>query len=349
MWKIRDIKRDARKAAWGNLLWCMIIALLMVTISMAGNLVKAMKNEKKIWGTMYVFADENMKNNNIWYDLYLMEARESVEKVQVDEKVHYEPSALGLKLLALKEKFRKLAPMETINIEEMDPEVYTLFYKHYEESAKPYKEGFPRTSIWGIVPIRSGLAFTQDDFNTVVALIVLYVIWFICCLWEYWFFLETARGSRPDLFEIKDAIFDNWKAIGIYLKTVLSVFLWSLLLIIPGIIKGMQYMLVPYLVKDQPRLDANEAMKKSKELMEGHKLKAFLLGTSYLPWLLLWFPIWFATKWLIGEAAALIFSMFFEIIFVYPYAHAAYARLYLELSKDELKEEEEHNDKEVSY
>ena len=154
-------------------------------------------------------------------------------------------------------------------------------------------------------------------------------------------FGETAKGNRPDLFEIKDAIADNGKAIGIYLNTIFTVFLWTLLMIIPGIIKGMQYMLVPYLVKDQPRLDAREAMRKSKELMEGHKLRAFLLGLSYLPWLLPWFPIWYGTRWLFGREAALIFSILFEIIFIYPYVRAAFARLYLELSKGELEEEEE--------
>ena len=339
MWKIRDVKRDARKAVWGNLLWCMIIALLMCTASQAESLFKAIKNDHKTWGMMYVFADENMKNQNIWFDLYLMEVRQTVDKVEVDANVHYEPSALGAKLLKLKERFRKLAPIETINVEEMDPDVYEFFYKHYEESAEPYKPGFPRTSIWGIMPIRS--AFSMDDFNTIIAVIVLYVIWFICCLWEYWFFLETAKGNRPDLFEIKDMIAENGKAIGIYLYTILTVFLWTLLMIIPGILKGMQYMLVPYLVKDQPRLDAKEAMRKSRQLMQGHKLRAFLLGLSYLPWVLLWFPIWYCTRWLFGQAAAIIFSILFEIIFVYPYVKAAYARLYLELSKGELEEDEE--------
>ena len=349
MWKIRDVKRDARKAVWGNLLWCMIVALFMVMISNAANLVKSIKEDHKTWGTMYVFADENMKNENIWYDLYLMEARQSVNKVEVDTRVHYEPSALGVKLLAIKEKFRTLAPIEPVNIEEMDQEVYDFFYQHYEESAEPYRKGFPRTTIWGVIPIHSGFALTQDEFNAVVATIVVFAIWFICCLWEYWFFLETARGNRPDLFEIKDAIFDNWKAIGIYLQTILSVFLWSLLMIVPGIIKGMQYMLVPYLVKDQPRLDAKEAMRKSKELMEGHKLRALLLGLSYLPWLLLWFPVWYCVRWLMGSAAALIFSIIFQVIFIHPYVNAAYARLYLELSKDELKDEEELVDMEEAY
>ena len=75
--------------------------------------------------------------------------------------------------------------------------------------------------------------------------------------------------------------------------------------------------------------------------MQGHKLRAFLLSLSYLPWVLLWFPIWYCTRWLFGQAAAIIFSILFEIIFVYPYVKAAYARLYLELSQGELEEDEE--------
>ena len=56
----------------------------------------------------------------------------------------------------------------------------------------------------------------------------------------------------------------------------LFTFLWSLLFVIPGIIKGYEYMLIPYLLADNPQMDREEAFAKSKEMMDGNKWKAVI-------------------------------------------------------------------------
>ena len=56
--------------------------------------------------------------------------------------------------------------------------------------------------------------------------------------------------------------------------------LWLLLFIIPGIVKSYSYMLVPYLIKDEPELTATEVIGRSKELMNGHKWEAFVCQRS---------------------------------------------------------------------
>lgn len=79
-----------------------------------------------------------------------------------------------------------------------------------------------------------------------------------------------------------------------YKKAVLAMFLrdlyaflWSLLFIIPGIIKAYQYRLVPYILADNPEIGANEALELSKKLMEGNKWDAFVLDLSFIGWNLL--------------------------------------------------------------
>lgn len=65
------------------------------------------------------------------------------------------------------------------------------------------------------------------------------------------------------------------------------VFLWSLLLIIPGIIKAFSYALTPYLLKDYPELTANQAINLSRRMMKGHKFDLFWLNLSFLGWFFL--------------------------------------------------------------
>ncbi len=67
----------------------------------------------------------------------------------------------------------------------------------------------------------------------------------------------------------------------------LYIFAWSLLLIIPGIIKSYEYLLVPYLLADNPQLDRKRVFKLSAQMMEGHKMEAFVFGLSFFGWIFL--------------------------------------------------------------
>lgn len=61
-------------------------------------------------------------------------------------------------------------------------------------------------------------------------------------------------------------------------------FLWTMLLIVPGIIKSYSYMLTPYILEDHPEMTPNEAITRSREMMDGNKMKAFVLDLSFLGW-----------------------------------------------------------------
>lgn len=65
------------------------------------------------------------------------------------------------------------------------------------------------------------------------------------------------------------------------------VFLWSLLLVIPGLIKSYAYSMSYYLMADDENLGGNDAITKSKELMKGHKWDLFVLHLSFIGWILL--------------------------------------------------------------
>ncbi|MGN0412251.1 MAG: DUF975 family protein [Lachnospiraceae bacterium] len=109
---------------------------------------------------------------------------------------------------------------------------------------------------------------------------------------------------------------------GRYLKTVgamvlVNVFvaLWSLLLVIPGIIKIFEYYMVGYILADDPDMGVMDALRKSKEMMRGHKWNTFVLNLSFLGWKLL---------------GAITFGIV-DIFYVNPYIQATEAELYLTL------------------
>lgn len=65
------------------------------------------------------------------------------------------------------------------------------------------------------------------------------------------------------------------------------IFLWSLLLIVPGIIKAYAYSMTPYILADNPNMKAYEAMKYSEKIMMGHKARLFTLMLSFIGWFIL--------------------------------------------------------------
>ncbi|MCI9593147.1 MAG: DUF975 family protein [Lachnospiraceae bacterium] len=96
-------------------------------------------------------------------------------------------------------------------------------------------------------------------------------------------------------------------------------FLWSLLLIIPGIVKHYEYYMVPYLLAEYPTMDRKEIFHMSKVMMEGNKLDTWVLELSFIGWYLL---------------GALFCCM--GGIFVNPYREATIAELYLKLRQERM-------------
>lgn len=90
------------------------------------------------------------------------------------------------------------------------------------------------------------------------------------------------------------------------------IFLWSLLLVIPGIIKAYEYYMVPYLLAEYPDMSWSEAAARSRDMMYGNKWNTFVLELSFLPWELLSAITW-------GIAG---------VLFVNPYVDATKAELY---------------------
>lgn len=118
-------------------------------------------------------------------------------------------------------------------------------------------------------------------------------LWTVLCfplLWGYTvFFLNIIREKKIDWDSIFDAYKNGeWKRIGgTYLLYYIYVILWTLLLVIPGIIKALSYSMTPFILQDDPTISGNAAIEKSMRMMDGHKMDLFWLFLSFIGWIIL--------------------------------------------------------------
>jgi len=104
------------------------------------------------------------------------------------------------------------------------------------------------------------------------------------------------------------------------------VLLWSLLLIIPGIIAGLSYAMAPYILYENPDMSGSEAIKASKELMDGNKWHFFCLNLSFLGWDIL-----------------CILTLGIGCLWITPYRQATYAAFYRGIKQGISPVESENN------
>ena len=96
------------------------------------------------------------------------------------------------------------------------------------------------------------------------------------------FSLAISRGSEAKFEQLFDGFKDFTNAMFTYLLMLLFVILWTLLLIVPGIIAALSYSMTFYILSDNRSLKPREALDRSKEIMDGYKLKLFYLMLRFL-------------------------------------------------------------------
>ena len=104
-----------------------------------------------------------------------------------------------------------------------------------------------------------------------------------------------------------------------YFMWTLIILLWSMLLFVPGIIKGLSYAQMPYLMMDHPEMTWREAMKESARMMHGHKWDLFVLGMSFFGWFVLAY-----------------FTSYISMVYSGPYMYQALANFYRDLKGETL-------------
>jgi len=102
-------------------------------------------------------------------------------------------------------------------------------------------------------------------------------------------FIDNGKIDYMDLFysfKVKD-INTYLIHLGTIIVRTILIFLWTLLLIIPGIIKAIAYSQVNYIRAEKPDQDIMDCLKESENLMNGHKMEYFVLQLSFIGWFFL--------------------------------------------------------------
>ncbi len=101
------------------------------------------------------------------------------------------------------------------------------------------------------------------------------------------FTLNTVRKTEPVLGNLLDGFARPGRVILLIVLQYVFIFLWSLLLIVPGVIAAYRYSLATYILIDHPELSPLECIRESKRMTKGFKAQLFKLDLSFILWLLL--------------------------------------------------------------
>ena len=124
-------------------------------------------------------------------------------------------------------------------------------------------------------------------------------------------YIALTQDVKPEIGDIFKGFKILGKALWLFIITGFFTYLWSLLFVIPGIIKGLSYSMAPYILAENPTMTAREALNESKRITNGYKAQLFVLQLSFIGWMFL-IPLTFGliSIWLI------------------PYMNATYANFY---------------------
>ena len=127
------------------------------------------------------------------------------------------------------------------------------------------------------------------------------------------FFVKNSERSDASLNEVAEGFKNNYLGvIGTMFLKDLFLFFWALLLFIPAIVKSYSYMMVPFILAEHPEITGTDAITMSRRMMDGEKWKAFVLGLSFLGWVLV----------------SVITCMIAGVLWTNPYIYATNAELY---------------------
>lgn len=189
-------------------------------------------------------------------------------------------------------------------------------------------------------------AMTYEELSAAVNQISLQSVWLITIVGLltflitpvlsvgcYHYFIRRIQGEDLGVAGVfaRRAVF--LRALWLYVQMALRVFLWSLLLLVPGILAALRYALAPYFLAENPELTASQAIEKSKEAMADKKLSLFMLMLSFIGWALMAMAV---QVMLLGISTilALVAYQFIELFRV-TYMNASITAFYLAASRAE--------------
>ena len=132
------------------------------------------------------------------------------------------------------------------------------------------------------------------------------------------FSLSLSRNENARLEQIFEGFRNYGTVLGAYLLMAVFIILWALLLIIPGIIAAIAYSQTFYILAEDDTIGSMEALRKSKEMMNGYKWKYFCLGLRFIGWVLV-----------------CVLTLGIGVLWLSPYIQVSYAKFYEDLKTNQ--------------
>ena len=162
-----------------------------------------------------------------------------------------------------------------------DPYQAAREYKRKVENTVRRWLPFYHGSIWALIGL---IAFFAILTSLALRIFVLNPIQVGCMKW----YLRNRKEDKPSIKALVEVFSDGYiRTVGIMFLRDLYTFLWTLLLIVPGIVKAYEYRMIPYLLAENPDMTRKEAFDMTKKIMDGNKMDTFILDLSFIPWILL--------------------------------------------------------------
>ena len=174
--------------------------------------------------------------------------------------------------------------------------------------------------IFGLLNINFFIPQTIINILLIASLLLMIVSFFLTAtfsLSNHYVYLKVANDISPKISDSFYGFKDFGSALKLYFLMTLYITLWTLLFIVPGIIKTYQYSMAPYILAQNPGMSAKECLDKSKEMTEGYKFSLFLLDLSFIGWNIL-----------------VMLTMGILSIWVNPYYNTTKANAYLEMASN---------------
>lgn len=144
-------------------------------------------------------------------------------------------------------------------------------------------------------------------------------------------YLMITKGTNPEVKDTFSGFEDFWSAFKVTFLVGLFTFLWSLLFVVPGIIKSISYSMSLYVLAENKEKPALECIKESKKMTQGHKGEIFVLALSFIGWIYLG-----------------ILTLGFLYIWLIPYMQTTFVNAYNKLKPVKEYEEPTQNSEEFN-
>lgn len=196
--------------------------------------------------------------------------------------------------------------------------------------------------------------FWLDYHTIIIAAAVILVVWTIAMivisgagkLGYATFNLKLVDGKQPRISDLFSQFHRLGDGFCMNFLQGLFVALWTLLFVIPGIVKQYSYAMTPYILAENPGMTATEAITQSRYVMKGNKFRLFCLGFSFIGWELLCVAptlialgVLFAVTARTGNVMTALLGIIpccipaiVGYLFLRPYKEAAYAAFYLDVA-----------------